>query len=460
MTIATSPLPVVATPAVGSTPAFPPLRAAVLVLALMAALSLSFVDRQILALLVEPIKTDLAISDTRFGVLQGLAFAVFYIGFGIPLGRLADRGSRRNLIVVGIVLWSIMTMACGTAGSFVSLFAWRAGVGIGEAALSPAAYSMIADAVPKRRLSLALGIYNMGVYLGSGLALLIGGALLGWLARNGSTMTALNGVAPWRLVFVCVGLPGFVMAALLLLLREPRRTHFAAEAVDAMPTVGETIRFVVADRRLFGGMIAAFACHNTVMYALLSWIPAFLGRHHALTPSQVGATLGLSTIIGGGIGLVIGGVASDRLFAAGRADTPFLVAITSMTGIAVCTVLTVSAGSAHLASWSFGLVMVFVALPIGTAAAALQLIVPNRFRGQVSALYLIMISLAGLSIGPIAPPFISDTVFHDPARIGDALAVTVVAVAVVSILLFLIARPVYARRYATIHLTPAPGDIA
>lgn len=462
MTLAAPPVPIVAAPppVPAQAQTLPPLRAAMLILALMAALSLSFVDRQILALLVEPIKADLAISDTRFGVLQGLAFAIFYIGFGIPLGRLADRGSRRNLIVVGIVLWSIMTMACGTAGSFAALFAWRAGVGIGEAALSPAAYSMIADAVPKRRLSLALGIYNMGVYLGSGLALLVGGAVLGWLTRNGGSIASLRDVAPWRLVFVCVGLPGFAMAALLLLLREPRRTHFESETKDAMPSIGETVRFVFGERRLFGGMICAFACHNTVLYALLSWIPAFLGRHHGLSAPEVGATLGLSTILGGGIGLIIGGVASDRLFAAGRADTPFLVAIVSMTGIAAGTMLTVFAGSAHLAALSFGLVMVFVALPIGTAAAALQLIVPNRFRGQVSALYLILISLAGLSIGPIAPPFISDVVFHDPSRIGEALALTVVGVAILSILLFLLARPAYARRYAAIHLSPAPGDLA
>jgi len=433
--------------------AMSPLRALILVIALMAALALSFMDRQILSLLVEPIKADLAISDTRFGMLQGLAFAIFYIGFGIPLGRLADRGSRRNLVVFGIALWSLMTMACGTAGSFAALFAWRAGVGIGEATLSPAAYSMIADAVPKRRLSLALGAYNMGVYLGSGLALLVGGALLDLFMRAELNLAALRDVAPWRLVFLAVGLPGLVLAGLMLLIREPRRTHFEAGAADVLPSIAETVRFIRDEWRLFASLILGFACHNTALYALLSWIPAFLGRHYHLAPAGVGAALGLATMAGGGLGLIIGGVLSDRLFSAGRGDTPLLVGMLSMIGIAVATVWMIFAGSAGASSVAFGVVMLFVALPIGAAAAALQLVVPNRYRGQISALYLICISLAGLTIGPIGPPLIGDLVFHDPARIGEAIALTVVCAAILSILLFLAGRPAYARRYAAIHLT-------
>ena len=431
--------------------AMTPLRAALLVVALMLALALSFVDRQILALLIDPIKSELGLSDTRFGVLQGVAFALFYIGFGIPLGRQADRGNRRNLIIFGILLWSVMTVACGTATSFISLFAWRAGVGIGEAALSPAAYSMITDAVPKRRLSLALGVYNMGVYLGSGIALLAGGALLKWLATLDLSGLPLPSPEPWRMVFLCVGAPGLLMALLMSLLREPTRTHFDAHADTAMPKIAETVRLIASERRLFAGLILGFACHNTSLYALLSWIPAFLGRHYQLAAADVGLMLGLSTMIGGGIGLVLGGLLSDRLFQAGRGDAPLIVGITSACGIAIGTVLTIVAGNAHLSAWAFGLTMIFVALPIGPASAALQLVVPNRYRGQVSAFYLVSISLAGLTIGPVVPPLISDYLFHSPARVGEALMLTVCVVAVLSILLFLAGRPAYAHRYAMIH---------
>ncbi|MHA6769749.1 MFS transporter [Sphingobium ummariense] len=432
-----------------------PRRAALLVLALMLALTLSFIDRQILALLVEPIKAELRIDDTRFGVLQGTAFALFYIGFGIPLGRLADRGSRRNLIIAGIILWSLTTMACGTASSFAALFAWRAGVGIGEAALSPAAYSMITDVVPKRKLSLALGVYNMGVYLGSGLALLVGGALLHWLkTADLSALAFLPSAAPWRVVFLCVGIPGLVVAIGFSFIREPRRTDFDVSAETAMPSIGETARFIVSERRLFASLVLGFACHNSSLYALLNWIPAFLGRHHHLMPAHVGLLLGVSTLIGGSVGLIGGGMLSDRLFAAKRGDAPLIVGMIGSVGIALGTLLTVGAPSPQLAATAFAFLIMAVALPIGSASAALQLVVPNRFRGQVSAFYLVSISLAGLTIGPIVPPLISDHLFHDPSRIGQAVAVTVVGAAMLSIILFLIGRPAYARRYAAIHLTP------
>lgn len=428
-------------------------RSAVLVLLLMLALTLSYVDRQVLSLLVEPIKADLRITDTQFGLLQGMAFAVFYIGFGLPLGRLADIGSRRNLIASGITLWSLMTAVCGMATSFLGLFVARAGVGVGEAALSPGAYSMIADSVPKRRLSLAMGIYSMGVYLGAGAALFVGGVVLKALAQADLSSVPLVGDwAPWRLVFLCVGAPGLLMAVALMLLREPPRRQFDGRSAADIPTVAETARFVIAERRLFGSLILGFACHNTTLYALLSWTPAFLGRQFDLAPSEVGLALGLLTSVGGCTGLLAGGVISDRL-AARRSDTPLVVGIVSMTGIGATTTLMLFASSAQQASIVFAVVMFFVAVPIGSVAAALQLVAPNRFRAQVSALYLVSISLAGLLLGPLLPPLISDGLLRDPERIGLGLTITVVTVSVVSVACFLSGRGSYSRRYAAIHAT-------
>lgn len=435
-------------------------RSAVLVLLLMLALTLSYVDRQVLSLLVEPIKADLQITDTQFGLLQGMAFAVFYIGFGLPLGRLADIGSRRNLIASGITLWSFMTAICGTATSFLGLFVARAGVGIGEAALSPGAYSMIADSVPRRRLSLAMGIYSMGVYLGAGAALFVGGVVLKALAEADlASVPIIGDWAPWRLVFLCVGVPGLLMAAALMLLREPPRTQFDGRAAADIPTVAEVVRFVISERRLFGSLILGFACHNTTLYALLSWTPAFLGRQFDLAPSEVGLALGMLTSVGGCAGLIAGGVISDRLLAARRSDTPLLVGIISMSGIGVTTTwMLLFASSAQRASVMFALVMFFVALPIGSVAAALQLVAPNRFRAQVSALYLVLISLAGLLLGPLLPPLISDGVLQDPERIGLGLLITVAGMSVVSVACFLSGRGAYARRYAAIHATHSMRD--
>lgn len=429
-----------------------PARATGLVLMLMLALALSFLDRQVLALLVDPIKADLEISDTEFGVLQGAAFAIFYIGFGIPLGRLADRSSRRNIIIAGIALWSIATAACGTATSFVALFAWRAMVGVGEAALSPAAYSMIADAVPKRRLTLALAGYSLGVYVGSGLALLVGGLLLAWLGGADALPALLpSSTAHWRWVFLLIGIPGLIMTAMLLLVKEPPRRQLGNESASDIPSIGEVARFVWRERRLFGGLILGFALHNTALYALLAWMPAFTGRHYGLAPSEFSTTLGLATIAGGIIGLILGGLVSDALLARGVKDAPIRVGVTSMAGMAIFANLSIHGGTVPLTAWLFGVTIFFVALPIGTAAAALQLVVPNRYRGQISALYLTMISVVGLNVGPMLPPLLGDHLFHDPARIGDALGWTLAGAAILSVLCFLAGRAAYARRYAAIH---------
>ena len=427
-------------------------RASVLVLALTLAFTLSYVDRQVLALLVEPITADLGINDTQFGLLQGLAFALFYVGFGLPLGRLADSGSRRNLIVVGVGLWSVMTIACGAATSFLALFCTRAGVGVGEATLSPAAYSMISDTVPKRHLSFALGVYHMGVYLGAGAALLVGGILLKWLSQ-----TELGGLpfvghwSPWRLVFLCVGAPGLIMASALILLREPRRTQFDGSSTEVIPTVREAARFLLAERRVFGALILGFSCHNIMLYALLGWTPAFLGRRFDLQPADVGLALGLVTSLGGCAGLLVGGFGSDRLLAAKRGDAPLLVGIIAMMGIGLAASLMLFASDARTASLAFGLVMFFVALPLGSVAAAIQLVAPNRFRAQVSALYITSISLAGLLLGPLLPPLISDRLLGNPIQIGTALFLTVVIVCTISISCLLVGRGAYARRYAAIH---------
>lgn len=201
-----------------------PLRAWIVVGLLMVAYTSSFIDRQIMSLLVEPIRADLGITDTQFSLLAGLAFSIFYSVMGLPLGWLADRMSRRMIILVGMIAWSIMTALCGLATSFLALFIARVGVGIGEAALSPAAYSLISDYFPPERRARAISAYAMGPYLGSGLALIIGGQVIEAASRMGPfTIEGLGTFAPWQAVFFAVGLPGVIIALLFLLIREPER---------------------------------------------------------------------------------------------------------------------------------------------------------------------------------------------------------------------------------------------
>src|SRR5579863_2688587 len=214
------------------------------VIILTALYMLSFVDRTILSLLVGSIKRDLGISDTRIGLLQGLSFALFYTIMGLPLGRLADTRSRRNLIAAGVVVWSLFTSFCSAAKSFWALFFTRIGVGVGEAGLSPAAYSLISDYFPPDRLGVAISVYYMGVFLGSSLALLVGGIVVDTMARvHTVTLPLLGTIASWRVTFLIVGLPGLVCALLVYTIREPLRKNMlkSAQGVAARLSFGQSM---------------------------------------------------------------------------------------------------------------------------------------------------------------------------------------------------------------------------
>jgi MFS family permease len=184
----------------------------------------SFIDRQILALLVAPIKRDMHLSDTQISLLMGLSFALFYTIFGIFIGRLADKYNRRNIIIGGITVWSLMTALCGGVNSYLQFFLARMGVGVGEATLGPSAYSMITDYFPKNRLARALSTYSMGVFLGSGLAILIGAALISGLPTSGTVNVPILGdIYHWQMLFIYIGLPGLIIALLLFTIKRHMR---------------------------------------------------------------------------------------------------------------------------------------------------------------------------------------------------------------------------------------------
>src|SRR5262244_1984001 len=215
------------------------------VFVLMVCLTLSFIDRQILSLLVDLIERDLGISDTAIGWLQGPAFALFYTFMGLPVGWLVDRYSRRAIVAVGVIFWSVMTALCAVAGNFWSLFAARMGVGVGEATLGPAAMSLTTDSFPKEKLGGALSVYAMGIFIGSGLALIVGGAVTE--AVKGMPAVALpivGSIASWRLTFLIVGLPGLLVGLLIYTVREPLRLNLLrkADGQSSRLSLGEVLR--------------------------------------------------------------------------------------------------------------------------------------------------------------------------------------------------------------------------
>jgi MFS family permease len=417
--------------------------------------TLSFIDRQILSLLVGPIKAELHIRDTQVGLLGGLAFSLFYTLMGLPLGRIVDRYNRRTLVVSGVFFWSAMTAACAVTRSFAGLFLARMGVGLGEATLNPAAVSMIADSFPKERLASALSTYAMGIYLGAGLALLVGGFVIQSVAQ----MTVLDlplvgAVAPWRLTFLIVGLPGIIVALWAMTLREPGRLHALVAASGGRATL--SIRETIAElTRRLGSVLGISAGQMIVaigLYAFLLWSPAFLQRVHGWSPQQTGTRLGIVVLVGGCIGMYLGGGLADRWLAAGHRDAALRVCAFSAIGASV------AFGLAFLmrdsAWWTLALFLpgiAMLAMPAGICYAALQLILPNQVRGQAVAFYLLVANLGGLTLGPLLPGLLNDYVFKDERAVGMSMLLTVVIATFIAGLIFAASRRYYRRDYAIMH---------
>lgn len=403
------------------------------VFVLMLCYALSLIDRQILSLLVGPMKRDLHISDTKVGLLQGFSFAVFYTLAGLPLGRIADTRNRRNLITVGILAWSVLTAACSAAKNFWTLFFTRMGVGVGEASLSPAAFSLVADYFPPGQLGLALSVYSMGIYVGSGLAFIVGGTVVQSLAlRPQLALPLLGTIASWRATFFVVGLPGIFIALLTRTIREPRRRYLQRAAHGQAPQL--SFREFLQRLRLRLGSVAGISLGMVFQaicgYGFFAWGPTFLQRTYEWSPGQSGRALGLLTLVCGCLGMYLGGSLCDRWQIQGIHEAPLRVGVLSAAGAAIFFPLALSRSNP---AWTSGLLapaILFLALPIGCSYAALQLILPNQLRGQVSALFLFILSLGGLSLGPLLPGLLTDYVFQSEKSIGVALALTIAVSAI------------------------------
>lgn len=383
---------------------------------LMMAYVFSFVDRQILNLMVGPIRKDLGISDTEMSLLMGFSFAIFYTIMGIPLGRMADSKSRRGLVTVGIVVWSVMTGLCGLAKHYWQLFLFRIGVGVGEAALSPAAYSMIADYFPPSKRATAISVYSMGIYIGSGIAFLLGGMIVEFVTAQGAvTLPVLGETRPWQVVFYVLGASGLLFSLAFLLIKEPRRSGAGTAAV--VP-IREVVAFLKLNRRTVLSHNIGFAMIAFCSYGTAAWIPTYFVRVHGWSIGQVGLVFGLIVMIFGSMGIVTGGRLSDRWTAQGRSDAPMRVGLVA----AICVI---PFGAGYMLSPNSlvaGLFLVpatfFISMPFGVAPTAIQDIMPNRLRGQASALYLFIVNMIGLGIGPTAVAVVTDFVFHDDNMVG------------------------------------------
>ncbi|MFV8817206.1 MFS transporter [Haliea sp. E17] len=388
---------------------------------------MSLLDRFIISMLIDPIKSDLGLSDVQFGVLQGLAFIISFTLFGFVFGALADRRDRRRLIFIGVTLWSVASTACGLAQNFWHLLIARAGLGAGESSLNPSATSMISDLFPRDRLTFAMAVYSLGATIGSGTALMLGGAIIYWVTSLGEVVLPVLGpVSHWQLVFFIVGLPGFLFAFLVFSFPEParrgRKDSAGAESRNWLQPYRNLFHFVRGHLRFFLAHYTGFTITAGVVAGCVGWYPVHLMRAHAWNEGQVGAYLGMSLLVSGIIGKFLGGLSVDAMYRRGYRDAQLRWFGGCLLVAGPLGVLAAVSGS----PWMFlALIGAFTAILTSLQACAmssLNLVTPNHLRGAGVAFYSTVAGLLGGSLGSVLVPVFSGY-FSDPATaIGYGMA--------------------------------------
>ena len=412
---------------------------------LILAYTFSYIDRSILTLMVKPIRASLDISDVQLSLLHGLAFALFYTFMGIPIGRLVDRYRRTYIVAIGIAIWSVATALCGFATTFAVMFAARVLVGIGESALSPAAYSMLADKFSGKKLVRALAFYQSAIYLGPAIATVFGGVLLGKLTPMDS---AFGRFEPWQLVFLLVGLPGLLIALLFLTLREPAR-HGAGAGV-AMPSFPAVLAHMRGRAGAYGLLILGLCLQSIMWNGATFWIPEHLKRGYGWSSSEVAWGYGPTIAICGVAGGLTGGWLAGWLRDKGRSDSNVLIGMIAAAGACPFAFAAPLMPTGEASLTLIGVFLFMGAMPYGGAAAAFQEITPNRMRGQVSAVYLFWLNLAGIGLGSTLVALATEYVYGGDKGLSAALSTVSGGAALASVLVLAACRAPYRRAMASL----------
>jgi len=382
-----------------------PARAWYMVVLLTLAYFISYIDRTVVGLLVEPIKADLGLSDGQMGLLLGLAFGIFYATMGLPLGWLADRTQRVKLVSCAIALWSGATALCGMASNYLQLFLLRMSVGVGEAALSPCAMSMIADSFPKERRGKAIAVYSTALSLGTAFAYFGIGALLAALRGVEVLNWPLVGaIRPWQAVFIIVGLPGLLLALAMLTVREPVRRDIK-QGVSTAPW--HMLRHLLSRWSTFLTFVLPFCLMTTVAYTHLWMAPVFSRTWGMDTPefAQIKAVVTLVCAPGT---VFAAGALSDYLVRKGHDIAPLLIAVAGAFVFVPTGVLIALMPGTTSAFIVMGISLMGIATTTATGLTALLMITPAQFRGQIAAVYYMAISITGLVLGPSTVGWLSD----------------------------------------------------
>jgi MFS family permease len=404
---------------------------------------LSYLDRGILSLLVAPVREDLRISDVDIGLMQGLTFGIFYALFSFPLGWLADRFSRRWVIFFCISGWSLATTACGLSGTFWQLAAARLCVGVGEAGLAPAAYRIIGDQFPPRRLGMALGIFSAGGSLGLPIAIIVGGAIVTWAESQGSMgMPILGEVKPWQLVFLVLGPPGLLIAPLIFIAPRDARIRKQSPGQAALEPPREQSssgygKFLRSRWRYLILHFSGFSLIALIAYGAGAWAPTYFQRRFGMSMVEIGMLFGTISAVCGVVGHAGWGWVVDRWYSRGVKDAHIRLYAITFPVVAIGVVL--AYGVADSPIWAFGLLpIVHLLMPFsGPAVGHLQLSTPVEYRGRTTALFAMTFNIIGATLGPLIVAVLTEHVFGDPNKVGLAIATMAAVAGVLGTIIFI-----------------------
>ncbi len=390
----------------------------------------SFVDRSIITYLVEPIEAYLRINDTLFSLLSGGAFVAFYAFLGIPVGRLADARSRRNLLLAGVAVWSTMTAYCGVADSYLELFLARMGVGVGEACLVPCAYSLITDYFPRERRSLPLTIFSGGIMLGAGVAHLFGGMVANYAQSAGPREIFLFGIVqPWQLAFILVALPGIFFIVTIATIREPARHERKGK-----PDSAAMFRYLGRHRATFSSLILGTTFGAMTNMAILGWAPVWLERRFVWNKTEIGFYLGIIIFVFGTIGLTLSGSLANRYIRAGKKLVYIKLMMAAEGLVIIPLILAHAIDNPYWVLGCIGGTIFFTGIPSGLGPAALQEITPNEMRGQITAIAFLVLALVATTLGGTLVGLLTDYVFVDPKAVRSSAVIVGVFASIMGII--------------------------
>ena len=404
---------------------YPPRRAgysAVVVMTL--AQVFAFIDRQIPAMLVEPIKQDFNLNDSQIALLGGAAFSIFYAIMALPIGYAVDRYKRINVLGTGIFVWSLMTTLAGLANSFGRLFGARIGVAVGEAVMAPVSVSLVSDYFPQNKQGKPMGIITAGVYIGIGATLIGGGYLIDYLTDiGGITIPGIGYFKPWQATFLVVGIPGILISFAAFMLHEPRRLGLAQTSEKDSKSIN-IFSHLIKNKSTLIPMFAGLIFMALIFYSFTFWAPSMMVRTHGLSLTEVGFSLGIITIISSILGTISSGAVVDYLRSKGRTDAPIRTAmfacIFAMPAICLAPIV-----ENVVAAWMLiGIYLFFISsfAPIGLLAVSG--VSSNEVKGQMAAVHAFLMMAFGLSLGPQITAFFTDFILQDESELGLAVSLT------------------------------------